>query len=101
MCLDWASAVLIRPMLRPVMAVSQHLVLHRGAPAKVMAHAHGAWRQSLRGVTIAELAGQVPEAVREKIRAEFGSSAPATTQDTARETGKSGRVSGHGRRLQP
>ena len=65
----------------------------------VMAQAHRAWRQSLRGVTLTELAGQVPEAVREKIRAQFGTTAPATAQARHARRVRPGRVSGHERGL--
>jgi Rrf2 family protein len=45
------------------------------AIAAVMAQAHRAWRESLRGVTIEELASRVPQSVREKNRSKFGKSA--------------------------
>lgn len=71
------------------------------AIAAVMTQAHGAWRRSLRGVTLAELAGRVPEAVREQIQAEFGTSAPVTPQARQGRRGRPGRGSGHERPLQP
>lgn len=40
--------------------------------ALVMARAHRAWRESLRGITVADMVEGVPETVREQIRGEFG-----------------------------
>lgn len=52
-------------------AMAPEQCLRPCAIAAVMTQAHRAWRDSLRGVTLAELADRVPRTVREKLRAEF------------------------------
>jgi Rrf2 family protein len=46
--------------------------------AAVMAQAHRAWRESLRGVTVADLAERVPRTIREQNRLKFGAAPQGT-----------------------
>jgi Rrf2 family protein len=57
-------------------AVPPELCTRPCAISAVMARAHRAWRESLRGVTVAELVGLVPRAVRERNRIKFGAAPP-------------------------
>jgi Rrf2 family protein len=46
------------------------------AIAAVMAQGHRAWRETLRGVTVADLIERIPETVREQTRAKLGGARP-------------------------
>jgi Rrf2 family protein len=58
-------------------AVDPELCTRPCAIAAVMAQAHRAWRESLRGVTVGELVDRVPRSVREQNRRKFGKSGAA------------------------